>query len=75
MTTSQPSKERGTPWGNFLDARAKVIDWLYYQNPDMATHRNDAEIARTLSMDSLQVTLIRTRDERPGDNKGQVRHV
>jgi hypothetical protein len=69
------ANEQGTPWSRFLEARAKVIDWLYYGNPTMPTHHDDAEIARTLSMDPTQVMLIRTRDERPGDNKGQVRHV
>ena len=66
---SYPAK--GHPWADFLHHRARAIDWLYYQNPDMATHHDDIEIARTLSMDPVQVLLIRTRDERPGDNKGQ----
>jgi hypothetical protein len=57
------------PWADFLDARARAIDWLYYQNPDMSTHHNDEAIARALSMDRVQVYLIRTRDEMPGDNK------
>lgn len=59
----------GHPWQDFLDARARAIDWLYYQNPKMDTHHNDEAIARTLSMDRVQVYLIRTRDEKPGDDK------
>ena len=57
---------KGHPWADFLHHRARVIDWLYYQFPDGPCHHNDAEIARTLSMDTMGVTLIRTRDERPG---------
>lgn len=72
---SEDVKPNGHPWADFLNARARVIDWLYYRNPDMDTHRDDAAIARTLSMDTTQVYLIRTRDEKPGDNKGQVKQV
>lgn len=59
----------GHPWQDFLDARARAIDWLYYQNPDMTTHHDDEAIAKSLSMDRAQVYLIRTRDEKPGDDK------
>lgn len=62
-------RSSGHPWAAFLDARARAIDWLYYRNPDMATHHNDEAIAKSLSMDRVQVYLIRTRDERPGDDK------
>lgn len=52
------------PWGDFLTARAKAIDWL-------ATRESDEQIARTLSMDPVQVHLIRTRDrstDQPDDD-------
>jgi hypothetical protein len=63
----------GHPWADFLNARARVIDWLYYrEGPCM---HDDAAIATTLSMDPVQVMLIRRRDEKPGDNRGQVKHV
>jgi len=62
------------PWADFLEARARAIDWLYYRGPEETRH-DDAAIARTLSMDPTQVYLIRTRDEKPGDNKGQLRAV
>lgn len=47
------------PWVVFLRARFDVILWLHNSG------NSDAEIARILSMDTLQVTLIRmtTRDE------------
>jgi hypothetical protein len=60
----------GHPWADFLNARARAIDWLYYrEGPCM---HDDAAIAKTLSMDPMQVMLIRRRDEKPGDNQGQV---
>lgn len=60
----------GHPWADFLNARARAIDWLYYrEGPCM---HSDAAIAKTLSMDPTQVMLIRRRDEKPGDNLGQV---
>lgn len=64
----------GHPWADFLEARARAIDWMYYG--DVKEYRlNDAAIAKALSMDPMQVTLIRMRDEKPGDNKGQIRAV
>lgn len=42
------------PWGAFLNARLKVIFWMNKKG------RDDAEIARSLSMDETQVYLIRT---------------
>lgn len=47
------------PWDAFLRARAAAIDWL--ASTDGGPHA-DAAIAVILSMDSEQVTLIRTRD-------------
>ena len=63
----------GHPWADFLNYRARVIDWLYYSKGSCM--HDDAAIAKTLSMDPIQVMLIRKRDEKPGDNKGQVKHV
>ena len=45
------------PWEIFLAARANAIDWLRKEFGD-----TDAEIAGKLSMDTMQVYLIRTRD-------------
>ena len=45
------------PWYSFLESRKKAIDWLYNTQK-----LNDVEIARTLSMDGMQVFLIRTYD-------------
>ena len=41
------------PWGNFLYARRLVIEWLTEEG------HSDLRIARILSMDKMQVTLIK----------------
>lgn len=46
----------GIAWADFLHHRARVIDWKHDDGAD------DVEIAKTLSMDPLQVRLIRMRD-------------
>lgn len=43
------------PWGDFLDARVRAIEWMH---TDMGYE--DYQIARALSMDETQVNLIRT---------------
>lgn len=52
----------GHPWADFLHHRARVIDWLYSGEADAMFNGSDEAIARCLSMDTMQVTLIRTRD-------------
>lgn len=42
------------PWGNFLHARKLAIEWLSEE-----MKYNEEEIAKCLSMDKLQVRLIR----------------
>jgi glutathione S-transferase len=42
------------PWGVFLEAREHVISWLRQEQK-----YNDAKIAEALSMDEMQVWLIR----------------
>lgn len=44
------------PWGRFLAARADAIDWMHEEGD------SDEKIARVLSMDAQQVTLIRNRE-------------
>jgi len=51
----------GHPWADFLHHRARAIDWLYAEGVE-GCKGNDARIARTLSMERVQVYLIRTRD-------------
>lgn len=46
----------GHPWLMYLAARADCIEWMANEE-----RCNDAEIAKMLSMDMLQVTLIRLR--------------
>jgi DNA-binding transcriptional regulator YdaS (Cro superfamily) len=41
------------PWGEFLEARKKVIIWMREEK-----QRTDKEIAKHLSMDEMQVYLI-----------------
>lgn len=43
------------PWGEFLNARYKAILWMRKE-----MNRDDKEIAIALSMDEIQVYLIRT---------------
>lgn len=52
----------GHPWADFLHHRARAIDWLYSGEGYPACAGNDGAVARTLSMDPVQVMLIRTRD-------------
>lgn len=49
------TNDKKHPWQEFLESRKRVIDWLkeHYQD-------SDAKIAQTLSMDEMQVYLIRT---------------
>lgn len=42
----------GHPWGEFLEARAKCIDWMLNEG------KTPDQIARELSMDGDQVLLI-----------------
>ena len=44
------------PWQEFLTARANVIDWMHEEG------NSDADISRNLSMDAIQVTMIRERE-------------
>ncbi len=60
--TENENKAAGAPsalsvdtWGEFLNARAKVIDWL-------AQEHNNTEIAQILSMTPTQVMDIYSRD-------------
>jgi hypothetical protein len=53
---------QGHPWADFLHHRARAIDWLYAGEGSGHCKGDDAAIAKTLSMDPVQVTLIRTRD-------------
>jgi hypothetical protein len=48
------------PWSRFLEARAEAICWLRDDG------QTDAQIANTLSMDTMQVTLIRMSMEDKG---------
>lgn len=52
------------PWGVFLEARKKAITWMKEE-----MNRNDKEIAIALSMDELQVYLIRTYEERHANHQ------
>ena len=47
--------DQGHPWADFLHYRAVAIDWMHEAGSD------DAHIAKILSMDEVQVFLIRTR--------------
>lgn len=53
---------KGHPWADFLHHRARVIDWLYSGEGDPVCKARDDLIAKTLSMESTQVMLIRTRN-------------
>lgn len=50
-----PEGSRKHPWGGFLHHRMIAINWM-----KNVQGYSDTEIARTLSMDELQVWLIRT---------------
>ena len=52
------------PWGVFLNARVKVIFWLINY---MA--KSDKQISDDLSMDEMQVYLIRTHFEKHPEEK------
>jgi len=52
----------GHPWADFLHHRARAIDWLFSGEGDPKCKEDDFAIARTLSMDPVQVFLIRSRD-------------
>jgi hypothetical protein len=59
-------------WLTFLNARATAIDWLQAE-----FKYGDAEIAAYLSMDPVQVRLIRERDRRldvqsPAEPEGEL---
>lgn len=56
---SYPGK--GHCWSDFLHHRARVIDWMYAGGVT-GKPRDDEQIALALSMDPVQVRLIRTRD-------------
>jgi hypothetical protein len=56
---STPYPGKGHPWSDFLHHRARAIEWLYSGEGGGICKRNDAEIARILSMDTVQVMLIR----------------
>ena len=45
-------------WGEFLEIRSKLIDHFHKEG------RSDEAICNTLSMDPMQVFLIRTRDRK-----------
>ena len=47
------------PWGDFLDARVRVILWMKNE-----MGYNDKHISEALSMDEKQVFLIRTHFEK-----------
>jgi len=49
------------PWFRFLQARVDAIDWLYSE--DIGCKGNPEAIAEWLSMDPVQVELIRTKVE------------
>ena len=51
----------GHPWADFLHHRARAIDWMYNGDGPDVHKGSDASIARALSMDTVQVYLIRTR--------------
>jgi hypothetical protein len=53
---------KGHCWADFLHHRARVIDWLYAGKGADHCKGNDAKIAKNLSMDTIQVYLIRMRD-------------
>lgn len=48
------------PWHDFLNARYHAIIWLHEE-----MGYSDERIARDLSMDTMQVWLIRTSDQMP----------
>ena len=53
-------KSSDHPWGQFLYARSEAILWMKHE-----MGYSDATIADRLSMDEMQVTLIRmTREEK-----------
>ena len=56
--------ENRHPWGEFLQARTRAIDWLFSGEGDDSCAGDDAAIARTLSVTAAQVYSIRTRDRR-----------
>lgn len=62
MTKDLDYPGKGHPWADFLHHRARAIDWLYSGEGDERCKADDTAIARTLSMDTVQVYLIRTRD-------------
>lgn len=57
--TDLPSKDKSLCWLRFLNARAEVIDWFRSE-----FEYTDEEAAQHLSMDPVQVRLIRERDRR-----------
>lgn len=57
---------KGHCWADFLHHRARVIDWMHAGGVT-GQPRDDNQIASALSMDAIQVNLIRTRD-RSADN-------
>ena len=58
------------PWGDFLEARRRAILWLHYERG-----QDDAEVARTLSMDTNQVYLIRTYIPLKGFKTGETGEI
>ena len=54
-----PENSRKHPWGGFLYWRMQAIIWLKNE-----MNLSDKEIARKLSMDEMQVYLIRSKIEK-----------
>jgi hypothetical protein len=61
IAQSQSYPGKGQAWCDFLHHRARVIDWMHAGGVT-GQPRDDHQIAMALSMDAVQVNLIRTRD-------------
>jgi len=57
--------DNSDPWGHFLHARKLIIDELLEEG------QRPAQIAQTLSMDAMQVTLIAMTPVQLGPAKGK----
>ena len=62
MTKAVKYPGEGHPWADFLHHRARAIDWLYSGEGAANCKGNDIAVAAVLSMEPMQVMLIRMRD-------------